>query len=199
MATTTQGQQVETLPSHNNFPRTAAKRFTRQYSVGSIPPALTQHISYSSQQQHKGLSLVGDILKLKRHSWHFTITHYLKIQKASNSRHAGSLGKDPGQEQSVPFLFHAFLWVAPTSLWEMCSEDKKVIRHYCLTTWPMVFPKISSSGKSSHCSRSPFIPSGAQALFKATATFTSLTCLCFTAQIRAHSSIWGPFQTVRPL
>lgn len=89
------------------------------------------------------------------------------------------------------------LVIPHSPVWEMCSQEKYVISHYCLTTQPMILPKISNSGKSSHSSRSTFISWGANILLRDTATFTCLTSLCSFPQLRPHSSICGPFQTMR--
>lgn len=154
MPTTIQGQQVETLTSYNNFPKAGTKRFIRQYLAVSISPALNPHTSYISQQQQKEPSLVKDILKIKRHCWHFSITYYLKIQKASKSKLSASWERilDRNRLCISCFMLYSGHLSLP-SLRDVFS-GKVCHLHYCLATWPMILPKTSNSGKSSHYSRS---------------------------------------------
>ena len=71
MPTTTQGQHVEALPSHNTFLKTSGKWFIRQRSPVCLSPPLTNTLPTAIRQQHKQLSLVGDLHNLKGHCGHF--------------------------------------------------------------------------------------------------------------------------------
>ena len=146
MPNTTQGQHVEALSSHNIFPKTGVKRFIRQYSAVCISSPLTNTLPMAGRQQHKGLSLVGGFHNLKRHCGHFSTTHCLKIQKASNARPLGAWERSWARTLHPHPASYFPLGILHSTVSDMHSQDKHIISHYCLLmTWPMVFPRISTS------------------------------------------------------
>lgn len=166
--------------------------FSRQHPTNSYP-AHSLHQAAAAQ----GTVSAGRYSQAQKTLLAFQYHTLSQDPEGPQFQTAWILGKDPGQEQSALPASCYTLVIPHSPVWEMCSQEKYVISHYCLTTQPMILPKISNSGKSSHSSWSTFISWGANILLRDTATFTCLTSLCSFPQLRPHSSICGPFQTMR--